>query len=52
MAEDTLIPKFFAAKHPKYGTPYSAILRMLPIAIAFGFTGLFDQVVTFSNLRA
>ena len=52
MSEDTLIPKFFAAKHPKYGTPYRAIIFLLPIAIAFGFTGLLDQVVTFSILSA
>lgn len=52
MSEDTLIPKFFAKKHPKYGTPYRAILFLLPIAIAFGFTGLLDQVVTFSIFSA
>ncbi|HKL11131.1 MAG TPA: amino acid permease [Clostridia bacterium] len=52
MSEDTLIPKFFSAKHPVYGTPYRAIVFLLPIAIAFGFTGLLDQVVTFSILSA
>ncbi|BCS98711.1 transporter [Desulfoluna limicola] len=52
MARDTLIPDIFAELHPKYNTPYRAILFLLPIAIAFGFTGLLDQVVTFSILSA
>ncbi|MDO9508719.1 MAG: amino acid permease [Thermovirgaceae bacterium] len=52
MARDTLIPEYFAAVHPKYRTPYRAILFLLPIALAFGFTGLLDQVITFSILSA
>lgn len=52
MARDTLIPDTFAVLHPKYNTPYRAIIFLLPIAIAFGFTGLLDQVVTFSILSA
>jgi ethanolamine permease len=52
MARDTLIPKFFAEVHPKYKTPYRAILFLLPISLAFGFTGLLDQVITFSILSA
>ncbi len=52
MAKDTLIPKAFAVLHPKYKTPYRAILFLLPISIAFGFTGLLDQVITFSILSA
>lgn len=52
MAQDTLIPKAFAVLHPKYKTPYRAILFLLPISIAFGFTGLLDQVITFSILSA
>jgi ethanolamine permease len=52
MARDTLIPDYFAAVHPKYRTPYRAILFLLPIALAFGFTGLLDQVITFSILSA
>lgn len=42
MARDTLIPKSFAKVHPKYKTPYRAILFLLPISVAFGFTGLLD----------
>lgn len=52
MSKDTLIPSIFAVLHPKYKTPYRAIVFLLPIAIAFGFTGLLDQVITFSILSA
>lgn len=52
MSKDTLIPEIFAVLHPKYKTPYRAILFLLPIAIAFGFTGLLDQVITFSIFSA
>jgi ethanolamine permease len=52
MARDTLLPKVFAVLHPKYNTPYRAIIFLLPISIAFGFTGLLDQVITFSILSA
>ena len=52
MSRDTLIPGVFAAVHPKYKTPYRAIVFLLPIAMAFGFTGLLDQVITFSILSA
>lgn len=50
MARDTLIPRWFGAVHPKYKTPYRAILFLLPISLSFGFTGLLDQVITFSIL--
>lgn len=52
MSRDTLIPGVFAVTHPKYKTPYRAILFLLPISIAFGFTGLLDQVITFSIFSA
>jgi ethanolamine permease len=52
MSRDTLIPGAFAATHPRYQTPYRAILFLLPISIAFGFTGLLDQVITFSIFSA
>ena len=52
MSRDTLIPGVFSAIHPRYNTPYRAILFLLPISIAFGFTGLLDQVITFSILSA
>ncbi|WP_407313547.1 APC family permease [Desulfosporosinus sp. SB140] len=52
MSRDTLVPGAFSAVHPKYKTPYRAILFLLPISMAFGFTGLLDQVITFSILSA
>ncbi|TJX15947.1 amino acid permease [Tissierella creatinini] len=52
MAEDTLIPEVFGALHPKYKTPYRAILFLFPISLAFGFTGLLDEVITFSIISA
>ena len=52
MSRDTLIPSQFGALHPKYKTPYRAIVFLLPISMAFGFTGMLDQVVTFSIFSA
>lgn len=52
MSKDTLIPKSFSVLHPKYKTPYRAILFLMPISLSFGFTGLLDQVITFSILSA
>ncbi|HKK95954.1 MAG TPA: amino acid permease [Anaerovoracaceae bacterium] len=52
MSRDTLIPEIFGVLHPKYKTPYRAILFLLPIAIAFGYTGMLDQVITFSIMSA
>jgi ethanolamine permease len=52
MSRDTLIPETFSVVHPKYKTPYRAILFLMPISLAFGFTGLLDQVITFSILSA
>ncbi|MCL2883509.1 MAG: APC family permease [Coriobacteriia bacterium] len=52
MSRDTLMPDFFSAIHPKYKTPYRAILFLVPIAAVFGLTGLLDQVITFSIFSA
>ena len=48
MGRDQFVPRFFGAVHPRYKTPYRAILFLVPIAISFGYTGLLDQTVTFS----
>ena len=48
MGRDQFIPRFFGAVHPRYRTPYRSILFLIPIAISFGYTGLLDQVITFS----
>ncbi len=48
MGRDQFVPGVFAAVHPRYRTPYRAIIFLMPIAISFAYTGLLDQVVTFS----
>jgi len=50
MSRDHYLPVWFGAVHPKYRTPYRSILFLIPVAISFGFTGLLDQVITFSIL--
>ena len=50
LGRDRYMPAWFGAVHPRYRTPYRAILFFVPIAIAFAFTGLLDQVITFSIL--
>jgi ethanolamine permease len=50
MSRDRYMPSFFGAVHPRYRTPYRAIIFLVPIAISFAFTGLLDQVITFSIL--
>ena len=52
MSRDTLIPEQFGQLHPRYKSPHRAILFLLPISLAFGFTGMLDQVVTFSIFSA
>jgi ethanolamine permease len=52
MSRDTLIPEEFSRVHPRFKTPYRAIVFFLPIAVAFGYAGLLDQVITFSILSA
>jgi len=50
MGRDRYLPIWFAAVHPRYRTPYRSIVFLIPVAVAFGFTGLLDQVITFSIL--
>jgi ethanolamine permease len=50
MGRDRYLPEFFAAVHPKFRTPYRAILFLIPIAAAFGFSGLLAPTITFSIL--
>jgi len=52
MSKDMLLPDYFGKMHPKYGSAYRSILFLLPISIAFAFTGMLDQVVTFSIFSA
>lgn len=50
LGRDRYMPVFFGAIHPRYRTPYRSIIFLVPIAVAFAFTGLLDQVITFSIL--
>ncbi|MCB1882892.1 MAG: amino acid permease [Geminicoccaceae bacterium] len=50
MGRDRYMPIWFGAVHPRYRTPFRSILFLIPIAVSFAFTGLLDQVVTFSIL--
>lgn len=50
LGRDRYMPVFFGAIHPKYRTPYRSIIFLVPIAVSFAFTGLLDQVITFSIL--
>ncbi len=50
MGRDRYLPQFFAAVHPKYRTPYRAIIFLIPIAASFGFLQLLAPTITFSIL--
>ena len=50
MGRDRYMPEWFGAVHPRYRTPYRAIIFLVPIAVSFAFSGLLDQVITFSIL--
>lgn len=52
LSSDAILPDVFAKIHPKYNTPYRSILFLLPISIAFAFTGMLDQIITFSIFSA
>lgn len=48
LSRDHFLTNWFAAVHPRYYTPYRAVIFTMPIAIAFAFSGFLDQVITFS----
>ncbi|WP_135604711.1 APC family permease [Methanococcoides sp. NM1] len=48
LSRDNFLTNWFAAVHPRYSTPYRAVIFTMPIAIAFAFSGFLDQVITFS----
>lgn len=48
LSRDHFLTPWFSAIHPKYNTPYRAVIFTMPIAIAFAFSGYLDQVITFS----
>jgi ethanolamine permease len=50
MGRDRYLPTWFGAVHPRYRTPYRAIIFLIPIAVGFAFAAPLDQVITFSIL--
>ena len=50
LGRDRYMPAWFGAIHPRYRTPFRSIIFLMPIAVSFAFTGLLDQVITFSIL--
>ncbi|HMS94070.1 MAG TPA: amino acid permease [Tabrizicola sp.] len=50
MGRDKYLPGWFGAVHPKYRTPYRAIIFLVPIALIFALKAPLDQVITFSIL--
>ncbi|OUO93876.1 amino acid permease [Cloacibacillus sp. An23] len=52
LAKDTIMPAYFAAEHPRFGSYYRSIVFLLPISLMFAFTGMLDQIITFSIFSA
>ncbi len=50
MGRDRYLPQVFGAVHPKYRTPYRAIVFLVPVALVFAYFAPLDQVITFSIL--
>lgn len=50
LGRDRYLPTWFSAVHPKYRTPYRAIIFLVPIALAFAFISNLGQAITFSIL--
>ncbi|PVA09380.1 amino acid permease [Pelagivirga sediminicola] len=50
MGRDHYLPDWFGAVHPKFRTPYRAIIFLVPIALIFALGAPLDQVITFSIL--
>ena len=48
LSRDNYVSSWFSAVHPRYNTPYRAVIFTMPIAIGFAFSGFLDQVITFS----
>ncbi len=50
MGRDRYLPVWFGAVHPKYRTPFRAIVFLIPVALVFALQVPLDQVITFSIL--
>jgi ethanolamine permease len=48
LSRDNYVSSWFSDIHPKYNTPYRAVIFTMPVAIGFAFSGFLDQVITFS----
>ena len=52
LSRDNLLPDTFGKSHPKFNSPYRAILFLAPVAVIFAMTGMLDYIVTFSIFSA
>jgi ethanolamine permease len=50
MGRDRYLPAWFGAVHPKYRTPFRAIIFLIPIGVIFALYVPLAQVITFSIL--
>ncbi len=50
MGRDRYLPVWFGAVHPKYRTPFRAIVFLIPVALVFALQVPLDQIITFSIL--
>jgi ethanolamine permease len=48
LSRDNYVSPWFSSVHPRYNTPYKAVIFTMPVAIGFAFSGFLDQVITFS----
>jgi len=48
LSRDNYVSSWFSEVHPRYNTPYRAVIFTMPVAIGFAFSGFLDQVITFS----
>lgn len=48
LSRDGFISEWFSDVHPKYKSPYKAVIFTIPVSAGFAFSGYLDQVITFS----
>lgn len=48
LSRDNFISDWFSDVHPKYKSPYKAVIFTIPVSAGFAFSGYLDQVITFS----
>ena len=52
MSRDGMLPELFGTTHPKFKSPYRALVCLTPVPIIFATTGMLDQIVSFSIFSA